>query len=293
MSRFAQEHNILDIFISRTPNFEEFFLLGHTADVGMEWGLIIVAAAVGFLVGLTGVGGGALMTPLLIGVFGIPLPIAVATDLLFATATKVVGVGFHHRVGNINWRVASRLWAGSIPGAVVGVGLLIVIADSPLSAWLSWPLLALVLATAVILAKRAITKPAEQTLTPLPASPKTTVSNYVAPAGGFGIGLAVAITSVGAGALGMALLVKLSPPHTKPQELVGTDLVHAIPIALIAGIAYGFAGLVSWGLLGILLIGSIPGVLVGSALSNKVPSRPMNAILAMILTTAAVLVVAK
>ncbi len=259
----------------------------------MEWGLIIVAAAVGFLVGLTGVGGGALMTPLLIGVFGIPLPIAVATDLLFAKATKVVGVGFHHRVVNINWRVASRLWPGSIPGVVVGVGLLIVIADSPLSAWLAWPLLTLVLATAVILAKRAITKPAEQTLTPLPASPKTTVRNYRAAAGGFGIGLAVAITSVGAGALGMALLVKLSPPHTKPQELVGPDLVHAIPIALIAGIAYGFGGLVSWGLLGTLLIGSIPGVLMGSALSNKVPSRPMNAILAMILATAAVLVVAK
>jgi uncharacterized protein len=261
--------------------------------VDIEWGLIVAAAAVGFLVGLTGVGGGALMTPLLIGVFGVPIPIAVATDLLFATVTKVAGVGLHHRVGNINWNVASRLWSGSIPGVVVGIGILILVADQAIASWLTWPLVALVLATAFVLAKRAFAKPLEQgpTLEEPPAKPGS--GKYFGPAGGFGIGLAVALTSVGAGALGMALLVKLSPPHTKPQELVGTDLVHAIPIALIAGIAYGFAGLVSWGLLGMLLAGSLPGVILGSLLSNKVASRPMNAVLAVILTVAAVLVFTK
>lgn len=254
------------------------------------WGLPIAAAAVGLLVGLTGVGGGALMTPLLIGVFGVPIPVAIATDLFFATVTKVVGVGLHHRGGNINWRVASRLWSGSIPGVFVGIGILILVADLAIASWLTWPLVALVLATAFVLAQRAFAKPVGQATTQEEPPAKLGTGKYFGPAGGFGIGLAVALTSVGAGALGMALLVKLSPPHTKPQELVGTDLVHAIPIALIAGIAYGIAGLVSWGLLGLLLAGSIPGVIVGSLLSNKVASRPMNALLSVILTVAAVLV---
>jgi hypothetical protein len=91
----------------------------------------------------------------------------------------------------------------------------------------------------------------------------------------------------------MALLVKLSPSKTRPQELVGTDLVHGIPIALIAGLAYGLAGLVSWELLATLLAGSIPGVVVGSLFSDKVPARPMNGILAGILIVAAVLVLTK
>lgn len=259
----------------------------------IEWGLIVAAAAVGFLVGLTGVGGGALMTPLLIGVFGVPIPVAIATDLLFATVTKVAGVGLHHRVGNINWNLASRLWSGSIPGVLVGTGTLILVADEAIASWLTWPLIALVLATAFVLARRAFDRPAEEGFIVVESTAKHGGGKCFGPVGGFGIGVAVALTSVGAGALGMALLVKLSPPHTKPQELVGTDLVHAIPIALIAGIAYGFAGLVSWGLLGILLAGSIPGVIAGSLLSNKVPSRPMNTVLAVILTMAAVLVFAK
>lgn len=259
----------------------------------IEWGLVLAAVAVGFLVGLTGVGAGALMTPLLIGVFGIPIPVAVATDLLFATVTKVAGVGLHHRVGNIKWDVAYTLWSGSIPGVILGIGLLIVFAEDSLASWLTLPLVILVLATAFVLARRALAQP----LTNPPEIIKTAIRpgarNFPGLAGGFGIGLAVALTSVGAGALGMALLVKLSPPSTKPQELVGTDLVHAIPIALIAGIAYGFAGLVSWGLLATLLIGSVPGVLAGSLVSKFVPSRPMNGVLAIILFAAAVLVLTK
>lgn len=259
----------------------------------IEWTLILAATAVGFLVGLTGVGGGALMTPLLIGVFGVSIPVAIATDLLFATVTKVTGVGLHHRVGNINWSMASRLWSGSVPGVVVGVGILILVADQAIASWVTWPLVALVLATAFVMAQRAFAKPLGHETSPEEPPAKPGIGKYFGPAGGFGIGLAVALTSVGAGALGMALLVKLSPPHTTPQELVGTDLVHAIPIALIAGIAYSFAGLVSWGLLAILLAGSIPGVIAGSLLSNKVPPRPMNAVLAVILAIAAVLVFTK
>lgn len=256
-----------------------------------EWTLLVAAVLVGGLVGITGVGAGAVMTPLLVAVFGIPIPIAVATDLVFATITKTVGVALHHRTGNINWKTAATLWSGSIPGVIVGVAILIVFATQALGQLLLWPLVLLVLATAVTLGRRALFPDrAFSTVKSRDYVAKRTKTRRIAPLGGFGIGLAVALTSVGAGALGMALLVKLSPPDTKPQHLVGTDLVHAIPIALIAGAAYGLAGLISWPLLGTLLLGSLPGVVVGSLFANRIPGRPMNLMLALVLVVAATLV---
>ena len=256
--------------------------------------LFSAAFGVGVLVGVTGVGAGALMTPLLVGVFGVPISIAVATDLIFATITKALGVGFHNRIGHINWAVARKLWSGSIPGVLVGIFILILAVDSSITQFLTWPLIVLVVVTALVLAKRAI-KGHSTAIVISKASklPSTRNQSLTGIGGGFGIGVAVALTSVGAGALGMALLVKLSPPNTKPQNLVGTDLVHAIPIALIAGIAYGSAGLVSWPLLASLLVGSLPGVVIGSLLSSKIPTRPMNALLAIILLAAAILVATK
>lgn len=259
-----------------------------------EWTLLVASALVGLLVGITGVGAGAIMTPLLVAVFGIPIPIAVATDLVFATITKTVGVSLHHRTGNINWKTARTLWSGSIPGVVAGVVVLILFATQALGQLLLWPLVLLVLATAFTLGKRALSPAhahAAQPRLDQVAKKKSTVP--LASLGGFGIGFAVALTSVGAGALGMALLVKLSPPDTKPQQLVGTDLVHAIPIALIAGAAYGFAGLISWPLLGMLLLGSLPGVVVGSLFANRIPSRPLNLLLSLVLVAAATLVAVK
>lgn len=255
-----------------------------------EWTLFFVAALVGGLVGITGVGAGAIMTPLLVAVFGIPVPIAVATDLVFATITKTVGVFLHNRTGNINWKAARRLWSGSIPGAILGAGIVILFATQALGQLLLWPLVLLVLATAVALGKRALfpaSTPSLQTSQDYVAKGMRT--HRMAPIGAFGIGLAVALTSVGAGALGMALLVKLSPPHTRPQHLVGTDLVHAIPIAFIAGAAYSFAGLISLPLLGTLLLGSIPGVAAGSFFANHIPARPINLAIAMVLVVAAIL----
>ena len=253
--------------------------------------LFSTAFGVGVLVGVTGVGAGALMTPLLVGVFGVPISIAVATDLIFATITKALGVGFHNRIGHINWAVARQLWSGSIPGVLVGIFILILAVDSSFTQFLTWPLIVLVVVTALVLAKRAIKGNSTAIVISKAAKlPSIRNQSLTGIGGGFGVGVAVALTSVGAGALGMALLVKLSPPNTKPQHLVGTDLVHAIPIALIAGIAYGSAGLVSWSLLASLLVGSLPGVAIGSLLSGKVPSRPMNALLAVVLLAAAILV---
>ena len=256
-----------------------------------QWILIVTALFVGILVGLTGVGAGAVMTPLLVGVFGVPFPVAIATDLLFATITKAVGILPHHQAGSINWPVARRMWWGSIPGTLLGVGLLLAVVGGERVGWLAWPLAAIVLVTAFTLARRAVSPDGNGG--GYAPRPVRTVKPWEPVAGGFGIGAAVSLTSVGAGALGMALLVRLSKPGTKPRQLVGTDLVHAIPIALIAGVAYGVSGLVSWPLLGVLLVGSVPGVVIGSVLSGKAPSRALNGILAIMLTIAVVLLVSK
>jgi uncharacterized membrane protein YfcA len=253
--------------------------------VDLDWLLVLAALVVGVLVGLTGVGAGAIMTPLLVGVFGVSLPVAVATDLLFATVTKAVGVGFHHRIGSINWATARTLWAGSIPGTLVGVLIVLFVVDKTQASWLTWPLAALVLLTAFILGRRALGyTPNQRRLIGASSRAAGGKGSKVLPAaGGFGIGAAVAMTSVGAGALGMALLVSISPANERPQNLVGTDLVHAIPLALVAGVAYGGAGLVSWPLLGELLLGSIPGVVLGTLLAGRVNPRVMQGILAAIL----------
>ena len=237
--------------------------------VDIPWTVTLVTFVVGILVGLTGVGAGALMTPILIGVYGVPIQVAIATDLIFATATKLVGVPFHHRQGSINWALTRKLWIGSLPGTVVGVAVVIFVASKEQTSWLTWPLAAVVLLTAVSLALRAIKGSDSANV----VGPQRPLPVAVPAAGGFGIGLAVALTSVGAGALGMALLVRLSPPGVRPQQLVGTDLLHAIPIALIAGVAYGSTGLISWELLQWMLVGSLPGVVVGTLIAGRLPSR--------------------
>jgi len=257
--------------------------------VDIDWVLVAVALVVGMLVGLTGVGAGAIMTPVLVGFFGISLPIAIATDLIFATITKLVGVPFHHRQGSIDWTMTKRLWAGSIPGTLAGVAIVVFVASKEDTQWLVWPLAAIVLMTALTLGHRAIRSNHFDN----PSRHHRELHPVVAPAGGFGIGSAVALTSVGAGALGMALLVRLAPPGVKPRELVGTDLVHAIPIALIAGLAYGAAGLISWPLLVTLLIGSLPGVVLGSLWAGRVPSRLLNGGLSLVLLAAVTLVVVR
>ncbi len=255
----------------------------------INWVLVATAFFVGALVGLTGVGAGAVMTPTLVGFFGVGLPVAIATDLIFATVTKLIGASFHHRQGSINWALAKRLWLGSIPGTFLGVAMVVFVVTKEQTSWLLWPLVAIVLVTAITLGRRALTASGDRVTGSGPKS----LPNWTAPAGGFGIGSAVALTSVGAGALGMALLVRLSPRDVNARELVGTDLVHAIPIALIAGGAYGFAGFVSWPLLIAMLMGSLPGVILGSLIAGKLSARILNGGLAMILFAVVIIVVSR
>lgn len=236
--------------------------------------VVLVAGIVGVLVGLTGVGAGAAMTPALIGFFGVPVPVAIATDLIFATVTKTIGALAHGKAGQVDWKLARALWSGSIPAVVLGSLFLVQLVSQGSTTWLSVLLVAIVAFTSWNLLSRALARgnqPSEKRAKPTPP--------WLAPAGGAGLGLGVSLTSVGAGVLGMALLVRLTSHKTSPRVLVATDLVHAIPIALIAGLTYGAAGLVDFRLLGWLLLGSVPGVILGARLSGRMLEKRLNLIL--------------
>ena len=241
--------------------------------------LVIVAGVVGILVGLTGVGGGAVMTPALILLFGVSPLTAVATDLIFATITKLVSGALHNKAGSVDWAVLRRMWLGSLPG--VGLGILAVIF------FLGENLAVLSLLLATLLAITALSM-----LRASSSFQSKNISTSKTTAGGVFIGFSVATTSVGAGALGMALLRTLLGDRD-PRRLVGTDVVHAIPVALLAGLSYGFAGLIDWNLLVLLISGSIPGVVLGSLLVQKVSPTVMKKILGLVLMLAAAGILAK
>ena len=261
-------------FFEKEPFSEK---MRQTVGVDFEWTIAATALVVGIMVGLTGVGAGALMTPILVGGFGVSIPVAIATDLLFATITKLVGVGVHGRAGRVDWKVTRALWAGSIPGVLVGSLLLVGLVTQGAVSWLMWLIVGFVGLTAITLLRRGLGTDTARSFVGGPAP------RWLAPLGGAGIGMGVSLTSVGAGVLGMALLVRISPKDTPPQRLVATDLLHAIPIALIAGVSYSLSGLVDWTLLLTLLLGSVPGVVLGSLFSGKVSARMLNLGLGVIL----------
>lgn len=238
----------------------------------VELPIVLTAFFVGGLVGITGVGGGAVMTPALIIFFGMPPVVAIATDLVFATITKLVASIIHSKAGSVDWTVAKRIWFGSIPGTVIGIGLLIYLANEFVLAINILLFLLLVITAVSMLVSIGVSK---------------TPSNRLPIIGGGFIGFAVATTSVGAGAMGMALLRSFMGDGD-PKKLVATDIVHAIPIALIAGVSYFFAGFFDWGLLVNLLIGSLPGVVIGSMLVAKINASYLRKLLAVVLLMAAI-----
>lgn len=243
-------------------------------------------ALTGFAVGLTGVGGGALMTPILLIVFGVSPTTAIATDLWFAAITKLVGARVHHTNGHVDWQVAKRLWLGSLPMALLIVVIVSLGAQVAKADWLTQAIGLVVLITAIgLLAaprlvvyarERRISEP-ERFKAIQPAM--TIISGAV-------LGLCVALTSVGAGALGSVMLLYLYPLRMTPHRLVATDIVHAIPLAVVAGLGYLFAGMVDWWLLTSLLAGSIPAVLTGSLLAGKITGRWIQIALALVLIAA-------
>ncbi len=248
----------------------------------------LAGALTGFVVGLTGVGGGALMTPILLIFFGVSPITAIATDLWFAAITKLVGARVHHTNGNVDWQVAKRLWLGSLPMALLIVVIVSLGAQVAKVDWLTKAIGFVVLITAIgLLIAPKLVAYARGRRIGQPERFKAVQPALTVVSGGV-LGLCVALTSVGAGALGSVMLLYLYPLRMTPHRLVATDIVHAIPLAVVAGLGYLFAGMVDWWMLASLLVGSIPTVLLGSLLAGKIPGRGIQIALALVLVAAGI-----
>lgn len=245
-------------------------------------------ALTGFVVGLTGVGGGALMTPILLLFFGVPAQTAVATDLWFAAITKTVALPLHQRGDRVDWQVARRLWVGSLPASIAMVSLVAAGVAVGRIAWLSAAVGSAVLVAAVgLLASPVLQRFARERRIADPERFKSRQPLLTGVAGAV-LGALVSLTSVGAGALGTTLMLALYPLRMTPQRLIATDIAHAIPLAMVGGSGYLIAGLVDGPMLLSMLAGSVPAVLVGSLLASRLSAAWLRGALALVLALAAV-----
>jgi uncharacterized membrane protein YfcA len=236
---------------------------------------------VGLLVGQTGVGGGSLMTPILVILFGIHPATAVGTDLLYASATKFAGTLVHGLNHTVDWRVVRRLATGSVPATVIT---LLMIRHYDIGGPASGRAISLVLgimllltALSLIFRQRFLSMmgPTLDRITPRQAARLTVLAGAL-------LGIAVTVSSVGAGALGVTVLLMLYP-RVPMVVIVGSDIAHAVPLTLVAGIGHWWLGSVDWPLLTSLLSGSIPGIVLGSYVSAHVPDTVLRPLLATVL----------
>ena len=250
------------------------------------WPLIVSGGfVVGFLVGMTGVGAGSLMTPFLITQVGIPPTLAVGTDLLFASITKASAAWPHHNFGNVNWRMVGWLAAGSLPGSIAMLGILKYL-NPDVEAMARFIKIGLVGAL-VVSSFAIIIFPYITMACALAADPdKVPVRRIPTLLLGLMLGSAVTLTSVGAGAIGVVVLTLLYPT-LMTRRLIGTDIVHAVPLTLISGLGHLSMGNTNVTLLGLLLAGSLPGIAIGSRLTGQLPDRFLRIALAVILCFAA------
>ncbi len=221
------------------------------------------------------------MTPLLVLLFGVAPATAVGTDLLYAALTKTGGIVVHQRRRHVRWDIVGRLAAGSLPGALLTVGVLDLSAidRAALARIVTQSLgFALILTAFAVLLRHRIRKWGSTAS----ASWRERWIGPLTVAVGLVLGVLVTLSSVGAGALGVAALVFLYP-RLSTVEIVGSDIAHAVPLALVAGLGHAHLGTVDWGLLGSLLIGSLPGIWLGSTLSSRVPDRLLCSGLATVL----------
>lgn len=236
--------------------------------------------AVGMIVGLTGVGGGSLMTPLLVLVFGIHPATAVGTDLLYAAATKAVGTGVHGRQKSVNWQIVRRLASGSIPATIATFLVMNAIGVQSSKGGLLAFLLGMVLlmtSTTLVFRRQIVAY-----LGGMMQSNNDRTVAYLTVITGVILGGLVMTTSVGAGAIGVTALLVLYP-RLPTLQIVGSDIAHAVPLTLIAGLGHWWMGDVNFVLLGTLLIGSIPGIIIGSLLAPRLPEGVLRSILAAVL----------
>jgi uncharacterized membrane protein YfcA len=238
----------------------------------------------GLLVGLTGVGGGALMTPLLLMFFGFSPMTAVGTDLWFAAITKMGATRIHHGHGLIEWPVVRRLWLGSLSASsitLLGMRFYPIAGEAINGIKIAIAVTVMVTALGIIFQRPfhnlgiRLCKAKSQGFHAIQA-PLTIVAGAI-------LGVLVTLTSVGAGALGAMLLTYLYPVRLTPPRLIATDIVHAIPLALFAGIGHLLIGNIDLSLLGNLLVGSLPGVIIGAMLSSRLPHKFLRCLLAVVL----------
>ncbi len=236
---------------------------------------------VGLLVGLTGVGGGSLMTPLLILVFGIHPSTAVGTDLLYASVTKTVGTGVHGFNRNIDWKIVGRLAAGSVPATILTIITLSYLGTTTksMNALISLVLGIAVIITAVtLLLKGPILRFAIQRNPDFGATSSVSLTILT----GLILGVLVTISSVGAGALGTTALMFLYP-RLPTAKIIGSDIAHAVPLTLVAGLGHWWLGSINFALLISLLCGSIPGIIIGSISTRFIPETIIRPLLAAVL----------
>jgi uncharacterized protein len=240
---------------------------------------------VGLLVGMTGVGGGSLMTPLLILLFGVHPATAVGTDLLYAAATKAGGSAVHGWARSIHWPAVIRLGSGSIPASIVT---LVVLWQLHLDGATARSLVnvvlcfALLLTAASLIFRKAIMESFRWRLQQLDTETSARATVLV----GASLGVLVSISSVGAGAVGVTALLLLYP-QLPMARIVGSDIAHAVPLTLIAGIGHWAMGAVDWPLMGVLLTGSLPGIVIGSYFATRVPETALRLLLAVTLIVVA------
>jgi uncharacterized protein len=250
------------------------------------WPLIVSGGfVVGFLVGMTGVGAGSLMTPFLITQVGIAPALAVGTDLLFASITKASAAWPHHNFGNVNWRLVAWLAAGSVPGSIAMLaGLHYFNPDvEAMSHFIKIGLVcALVMSSLAIIIYPYITRVRALASDPDEVSVRRLPTLLL----GLVLGSIVTLTSVGAGAIGVVILTLLYPT-LMTRRLIGTDIVHAVPLTLISGLGHLSMGNTNVTLLGLLLVGSLPGIAIGSRLTGRLPDWFLRIALAVILCFAA------
>ena len=246
---------------------------------------------VGFLVGLTGVGGGSLMTPFLVTVVGVPPATAIGTDMVFATLTKFTGSVQHYRQRSVNLEVALFLGFGSIPAGLLGVATLEWIEgafdpETVKSVMINIIALTLVLVGASLIYRNYFMPNRAEADAPRPGvwDGKVRMSRrrraYTVVFGAFG-GYLVGLTSIGSGSVMAVILLLLYP--LAPAIVVGTDIAHATVLSLVVGLAHMTQGNVDFGLAGSLLLGGIPGVLVGSRIAPWLPGKPLKTVLAVML----------
>ena len=250
----------------------------------------LAGAFVGFMVGLTGVGGGSLMAPVLI-LLGFSPAVAVGTDLWFACLTKTVGGIVHHHIGSPDWKTVVRLAAGSLPAAIATLWWLSSYHHGHLESKVVMDLLglALLVTAGLMLFRNRIVRPLRLAHLAIEHTMRRVRFSQVVMTvlGGAVVGALVTLTSVGAGALIAVMLALVYPLRLDAKAIVGTDIIHAIPLTLVAALGHSWLGNVDGWLLASLLIGSIPGIVFGSLIATKVNDNLVrHALSAMLLVSA-------